>query len=316
MEKEARSKKTKLRAISLEKIINFDKAPRFVKPYRIIFAEYRLADKFHYLLNNFFYLLKNVCQFLIILLFDYDATGQCLLVLLAEIFYFGHTLVCNIKVSLSLRIVDIVTELGMVAYLGLKIVTTIPSISEDTRQKQLATAMVVCVYGIIVVSISFALFSLMLILFQLSKQMIEKCKSKTKVSELRKKHAQKKKSDSIDFGHEADNQQQGQPPDNSVAELKSNDVSANLQGVYALQNESLGFNNTKVVEQKPARSSPNKSIRSRKTNQRQRPKLVSPAQPIMEEDNEQKLNAAEQKDSLPRFSTKMRQEAQWNLHFL
>jgi hypothetical protein len=30
--------------------------------------------------------------------------------------------------------------------------------------------MVVCVYGIIVVSISFALFSLMLILFQLSKQ--------------------------------------------------------------------------------------------------------------------------------------------------
>jgi len=42
--------------------------------------------------------------------------------------------------------------------------------------------MVVCVYGIIVVSISFALFSLMLILFELAKKVLAYCK-KNKVAQ-------------------------------------------------------------------------------------------------------------------------------------
>ena len=146
-----------------------------MRPFGVLFEEYRYPESSTTCSTDFFSSIKEVVQCLIIFAFNYQPTAQVLMVMLAEIFYFGHTLVCNIKVSLSLRIVDMLTELLLIVYLFLKMITTLTSVSEDTRQKQLGTAMVVCVYGIIVVSICFALFSLMLILFQLSKQLIKKC---------------------------------------------------------------------------------------------------------------------------------------------
>ena len=115
--------------------------------------------------------IKNLLQSIIILALSGRASSQVFIVLLIEVLYFGHTLFCNVKVRLSVRIVDIVTEVLFMGYLIAKLVTTM-NIDEDTRQKGLATSMVVCVYGIIAISISLALYSLILTIFHLIKRLI------------------------------------------------------------------------------------------------------------------------------------------------
>ena len=113
-----------------------------------------------------------------------------------------------------------------------KLVTTYHKIDDNLRQKQLATAMVVCVYGIIVVSISFALFSLMLILFQLSKQIYLKVTAKKgKVEPTARNIAAADNRDSLG---------KKEAQDNSVAEqnLKAKGVAANNE---SLEGQILGL---------------------------------------------------------------------------
>ncbi len=54
----------------------------------------------------------------------------------------------------------------MIVYLTVKLITTFGSVPDATRQGSMATAMVVCVYGIIIVSIIFALYTLVVLLVQ------------------------------------------------------------------------------------------------------------------------------------------------------
>src|SRR5690606_27406992 len=106
--------------LPLEEVLDFDSVPTLVKPVATLFMDYRVTTVFHHLLSGFLLGVKNLTLCVVIAALDFEATTQVLLVMLAEIFYFGHTLVCNIKVSLSLRIVDVVTEALMIVYLIFK----------------------------------------------------------------------------------------------------------------------------------------------------------------------------------------------------
>ena len=166
--------------IPLKDAVDWRKAPSFASWYSLMFIDFNQPRRFDQLLVGFLQRVKLVLQTVVILAFSWYPIAQVCLVLGFEILFSYHLLVSNIKVSLSLRIVDVAVEIFTLGFLVLKVATVPDDVSEDTRQKQLATAMVVCVYGIIVVSISFALFSLMLILFQLVIKVMPCRKSKVK----------------------------------------------------------------------------------------------------------------------------------------
>ena len=103
--------------------------------------------------------------------------AQVTLILTFEVAFAMYQAFNDIKVSLALRITDRIKDTLTIIYLTCKLIFLI---SERLRGEIIAVIMVVSVYGIIVVSISFALFSLILILFQLCKRAILWCRSRSR----------------------------------------------------------------------------------------------------------------------------------------
>jgi hypothetical protein len=101
----------------LSDIVELEKLPRWIMPESILFEEYYIPDKFYPLLLGFANVVKSLIFCFVVIAFSNDGTAQVVFILLVQLIYFGHTLVCNIKVSLSLRIVDVVTEALMTFYM-------------------------------------------------------------------------------------------------------------------------------------------------------------------------------------------------------
>ena len=109
--------------------------------------------------------------------------AQVLLVLMAEAAYFAHYLISNIKVSLSLRITEILTEVFIIIFLSMRLLVNTGAVSEESRNGIVATIMVVCVYGIIIVSICFALYTLVVLLVQSCIKLLKYFKKHSAVSD-------------------------------------------------------------------------------------------------------------------------------------
>ena len=165
---------------TIEEAVDFKAAPKWARPFTVLYADYRWPSKGHILCIGCSQSFKVVLQLIFIFAMNSSPSAQVCCVLMAEVAYFAHYLISNIKVSLSLRITEILTEVLMIVYLIFKLVTVFDGVSDSLRQGIISVIMVVSVYGIIVVSISFALFSLILILFQLCKRAILWCRSRCK----------------------------------------------------------------------------------------------------------------------------------------
>ena len=164
--------------VRLRDMIDLNDAPDQGKAYEFVFEEYRLSDQKYQYYFSVATGVRNFAFAIFIVTMQSAPQAQLAILWLVQTLYFCHTLVCNIKVSISLRIVDILTEGFLLVYFILKVITML-NISEDSRQKKVASLMVVCVYGIIVVSLCFALFSLLCLLFELCKKATELvCKKK------------------------------------------------------------------------------------------------------------------------------------------
>ena len=145
------------------------------------FAEFyhgnRVPTRHIQLLVDSFRGIKSLLQAIFAATLLSNAIPQISMILTLEVAYFLYQHFNDIKVSLALRITDRITTTLAILYMLLKLVAVS---SPANSGPAMAVIMVVSVYGIIVVSISFALFSLILILFQLCKRAILWCRSRSK----------------------------------------------------------------------------------------------------------------------------------------
>ena len=100
-----------------------------------------------------------------------SANAQMAMMLITEIVWLAVK-VPRLHVRRLFGMVERFVSVLTVLYLIHKLATNKSGLTESTRLFDYGTTMVVILYGIIVVSISFALFSLILILFQLCKRAI------------------------------------------------------------------------------------------------------------------------------------------------
>jgi hypothetical protein len=159
--------------------VDFSMAPSFALYLTVLLKGCNIPTRFHQLLLGPLVSLKSMIVAVIVIFLAGSPIAQVAIVLCLELPFYVFQSMCNIKVSLSLRITDVLTGLLLVSYIALKLVANFDSLDDRTRQGNLAMIMVVCVYGIIIVSISFALFSLILILFQLCKRATQWIRNKT-----------------------------------------------------------------------------------------------------------------------------------------
>ena len=220
----------------LLEVINFKAAPKWARLISVLYSELRVPDKPIYIYNQFFVPVKHILQVIaLVLLIKYPVT-QTICVLMIETAYFAHYLISNIKVSLSLRITEILIEILMIVYLALRLtLTAAGDLFDLDRQQNIAIAMLMTLYGIIVVSISFALFSLILILFQLCADLCKKETEDEKVERLIKEEEAKLNESSgyvessILYAELNDNNADGK--ENKIASFKLNDEKKTIQKV-------------------------------------------------------------------------------------
>ena len=116
-------------------------------------------------------LIKSIVQACLMIATRQAASHQIIAVMIVEMAYFVAILP-RLRSNRLFGMVERCVSGLVIFYMLLKLITASNSMSETTRQSVFGTIMVVILYGIIVVSISFALFSLILILFQLCKRAI------------------------------------------------------------------------------------------------------------------------------------------------
>ena len=156
----------------LGELISLEDLPIHLKPMIIFFQQYTVPSKFYYLLDGPISFFKLTIQAVVIVALQDSPIQQMLIVLLIEVAYLVYSIKSNIKASRSLKFTEYATNGMCSVYIIVKMISTDGGMSEKQRQNTIGEIMVVILYGIIVVSISFALFSLILILFQLCKRAI------------------------------------------------------------------------------------------------------------------------------------------------
>ena len=108
--------------------------------------------KKHHLLNGVLLSFRNMSQILTLLTLASNPVAHVAIVLMIEVGYFAHYLISNIKVSLSLRITEILTEVFIISIMSMTLLVNIGAVTEESRYGIVSILMVVCVYGIIIVS--------------------------------------------------------------------------------------------------------------------------------------------------------------------
>jgi hypothetical protein len=156
----------------LGELISLEDLPIHLKPMIMFFQQYTVPGKFYYLLDGPISFFRLTIQAAVIVALQDSPIQQMLIVLFIEVAYLVYSIKSNIKASRSLKVTEYATNGMCSVYIIVKMISTDGDLSEKQRQNTIGEIMVVILYGIIVVSISFALFSLILILFQLCKRAI------------------------------------------------------------------------------------------------------------------------------------------------
>lgn len=122
--------------------------------------------------------IKSFIQASLILFMHTNPSIQITSLILLETAMLLFNISCSIKASFALRIVDYSISGLQISYLLLKLLTTFDFVTQEGKQENIGMIMVVLLYGMIAVSILFALYSLLLVLFHLLKRAISWCKNR------------------------------------------------------------------------------------------------------------------------------------------
>jgi hypothetical protein len=156
----------------LFELVNKNNVPSFMAYFSVLFDEYGIQTDYYKFMLVPVTFLKDVVFAVCLVGLEDQPVSQLVILLLIEIAYIGYAVIANVKSRIIQRIVEWTTEGLIAVYILVKLISTNDSFTDMQRQVDIGGVLLFLIYGIIVVSILFALFSLILILFQLCKRAI------------------------------------------------------------------------------------------------------------------------------------------------
>ena len=138
----------------------------------ILYSDYRVPVQFYQLLIGPIATIKSSIQACFVLFMYETPSIQITSLILLETAMLIFTIKCSIKASVALRTVDYCISGLQISYLLLKLLTTFDFVTQEGKQENIGIIMAVLLYGMMAVSILFAVYSLILILFRLLKRAV------------------------------------------------------------------------------------------------------------------------------------------------
>ena len=175
---EIKASETSTPSKTVVELVDSSKLHWSIRPFLFVYSDYRRPAKFHYLLGGVFQGIKNLVQTFCLLALTNEPAGQALAVLVCEVGYLIHYLISRSKASVSLMLTEISTQVCFIAYILLKAIAGIESLSDDTRQGGIGTAMAVFVLLSVGISLAFAAYSILVSIVQIVKSIVSMIKKK------------------------------------------------------------------------------------------------------------------------------------------
>ena len=163
---------------AVTELVDSSKLHWIIRSFIFVYSEYKQPIKFHHLLSGVFLGIKNIVQTICLLSLTSEPTAQSLAVLACEVGYFTHYVISRPKASMSLMVTEISTQVCFIAYILLKAIAGIESLSDDTRQGGIGMAMSVFVFMSVGISLIFAAYSILMSIIQLVKSISTMLKNK------------------------------------------------------------------------------------------------------------------------------------------
>lgn len=175
---EIKASETSTSSKTVVELVDTSKLHWSIRPFLFVYSDYKRPAKFHQLLGGVFLGIKNLVQTFCLLTLTNDPTGQALAVLTCEVGYLIHYVISRSKASVSVTAAEISTQVCFIAYILLKAIAGIESLSDDMRQGGIGTAMAVFVLLSVGISLAFAAYSILVSIVHILKSIAIMIKKK------------------------------------------------------------------------------------------------------------------------------------------
>jgi hypothetical protein len=176
---------------SLAQAIRLDKSPYSILNYT--FEELKVPEHYWQLLMPVTAFLRSSAFSLILTGVLGKAWQQATLVLLVEALSMGFELMASVKISKAERYCEVAMKLFTVLFLVFKLISTSENISDANRQSKLGIPMALCLVGLMLVGLVFAVWTIGVMIFDGVKALISKIKALKEIKKIVKEDAKNKK---------------------------------------------------------------------------------------------------------------------------